>query len=276
MKILVTGARGFIGRHVMQEAAALGHVPVPWASSRESGSVPEGARDADALLHLAWYSRPMDYLHSAENLASLAATLRVAQAFQAQGGRRFVGVGTCLEYAESLDRLAEDALLQPESLYAVCKAAAATVLHAFAREAKLSLAWARIFHLYGPGESPERLVPTAVAAARRGSALSLRDPGKTIDLLHVHDVARALIAIAASGVEGAINVCSGRPTVVGELVDAVGALVGLPRADTRPTLAPTPTRVGDPARLLHDTSYRPSVELARGLEEAVREHGGAR
>jgi nucleoside-diphosphate-sugar epimerase len=275
MKILVTGASGFIGRHVVEEAAAAGHVPVPWARSGEAPAVPQGGRDADTVIHLAWYAQPTDYLDSAENLASLAATLRLAQAFQAQGGRRFVGVGTCLEYAASLDPLREDALLQPESLYATCKAAAASVLQAFAGETKLSLAWARIFHLYGPGEAAARLLPSAIAAARGGSALALRDPGKVIDLLHVRDVARALVAIAASTVEGAINVCSGVPTVIGELVDSVGVLAGLPRDRPRTTGPPAATRVGDPSRLLRTTSFRPAVELAQGLAEAVRAHRGA-
>lgn len=294
MRILVTGAAGFVGQHVVTEAVRQGHVAVAWMrGSGEAGGIPEGSAivrmdldssaapamlgeiGADAVIHLAWYARPGDYLHSSENLASLATTLRFARAFQASGGRRFVGVGTCLEYAASPERIPETAPLGPESLYAACKAAAGSVLSTFARGTGLRLAWARLFHLYGPGEDPARLVPSAITAARRGAILHLEDPGKTIDLLHVKDVARALVALTASEVEGPINVCSGVPTRIGGLVDRIGALAGGPRETVSETVADGPTRVGDPSLLLSRTSFRPSVALEQGLEEAVRsERGG--
>jgi len=157
VKLWVTGARGFIGRHVVAQAALAGHevcavVRPGSAPVSNQHDEPKGVRSLaidlgdrrevtssvtshapDAIIHLAWYARPQDYMTSLDNVDSLETTLSFATAALLAGCRNMVGVGTCLEYAVLPRARIEDDPSDPKSLYACCKRAAHLVLVAHHR-----------------------------------------------------------------------------------------------------------------------------------------------
>jgi nucleoside-diphosphate-sugar epimerase len=249
VKIWVTGASGFIGRHVLAEALRAGHDV--WAivrpGTRPDGKRPDGARalairldDAkevgssvaatapDVIVHLAWYARPQDYLTSPDNVESLATTLAFAKAALFAGCRRMIGVGTCLEYANLARPRREDDPLDPRSLYARCKRGAHLVLEELFERHDASLVWARLFHMHGPGEHPARLIPAVAAALREGRPFALSAGEQVRDQLDVRDVGSALVHLACSQVEGPVNVCSGEPVTLRAVIEAVGRELGRP------------------------------------------------
>jgi len=247
-------------RHVAGSAGALSkpgaaspHTPQP-ETSLQSGSDLPGAgstaknstlaidlRDVDDLtsllqserpdvvIHLAWYAKPHDYLTSPENIDSLACTLQFARAVLKGGCPRFLGVGTCLEYAELPRPRSESDPLDPKSLYARCKHAAQVVLAELFRESGASLAWARLFHMHGPGEHPSRLIPSLAAALRAGRPFAV-SPGEQVrDHLDVRDVGSALVHIAVHPeLQGPVNVCSGKPVTLRTVLETVGRELGHP------------------------------------------------
>jgi dTDP-6-deoxy-L-talose 4-dehydrogenase (NAD+) len=248
VRIAVTGASGFIGAQVVRRMREAGDEPLALvrrgsAATRLQGlavhEVPleDGealrrwldAHRPEAVVHLAWYAKPRDYLVSPENSTSLASTTRLAEAVFASGCRKLVGVGTCLEYALSDRPVEETAPVGPVSPYARAKLEAFRSAADLAARAGAEMAWARVFHLYGPGEDPSRLVPTVAASLARGEPIDVTAGEQVRDYLHVTDVASGIAALARPGAAGVYNVCSGSARPLRELLLAIGRLKG--RAD---------------------------------------------
>lgn len=185
-------------------------------------------RRPDAALHLAWYTSPADYLVSQKNVSCLGLSASLASRILASGCPKLVGVGTCLEYAPSDRPLSESDPVDPRSLYASAKHAAWLLARALAAAHGAELAWARVFHLFGPGEHPARLVPQVTAALRGGEPIEVTAGEQVRDYLHVRDVAAGIVALVRPGVSGVVNVCSGEPRPLAELLRALGRLLGRP------------------------------------------------
>jgi nucleoside-diphosphate-sugar epimerase len=293
MRIWVTGARGFIGRHVCAIAAAGGHdvwaivspttegklpPPIPQVLTLSLGDPAEvmaRAKDVtpEAVIHLAWHAHPSDYLRSHENIESLRMTLTLARALLTTGCRRMVGVGTCLEYATLPRPRREDDPTEPQSLYARCKHAAHLVLSELFRREQGSLTWARLFHMHGPGEHPARLIPSLAAALRNGQPFAL-SPGEQVrDHLDVRDVASALVHLAQTRSDGPVNICSGDPVTLRTVLEMVGQKVGRPELlqfGARPYMPGEVMNLSGDATRLRETGWRPShPDLGASLAEVV-------
>ncbi len=272
MRVLVTGASGFIGAHVVGEFLASGDEV--WAHCR--GGAPAGlwldqpreprvltsdlgdfnallaASRPDVVVHLAWYTKPSDYLSSRANLGSLELTNRLFEC-TLSAGARLVGCGTCVEYERTDSARSEDSPCAPESLYGASKHAAYLVGSALASQLGGSFAWARIFGVFGPREAPARLVPAMLRSLNSDRPFALSPGAQVRDWLHVCDVARGLVALAKSDQTGPVNICSGQPATLKELAGTAALFMGRPdllRFGGR-SYAPNEQMVvlGDPTRL---------------------------
>lgn len=289
-RVLVTGARGFIGRHVTAALAGRG-CEVHAVASREPPGAAEGviwhcadlldaaAREAlvrqaraDALVHLAWCARPPDYWRDPDNMRWVAATLDLVRAFAGGGGTRLIGAGTCAEYDWGGGHCAErTTAIRPSTLYGAAKAACGIVLDAYGRETGLSVAWARLFLLFGPHDSPVRLVPSLVVPLCSGQPSRCTSGGHVRDFLYVADAAAALVALLESTITGPVNIASGAPMQVGALARAVAEGVGRPDLLTVDEGSPEQRVVtADVSRLRDEVGWRPQWDPAAALDETVR------
>lgn len=249
MRLIVTGAAGFVGSHVVRQAAAAGHEvmallrPRADAADRAAATTGAEARTLDlhdgaaltalirdrapvAVVHLAWYARPPDYLSSEENLESMDATIALARAVLTDGCACFVGIGTCLEYAATTSLHRESDAVDPRSLYAATKLATWHVVRALGASRQVPVAWARLFHMHGPGEHPGRLVPRVRASLRAGTPVDLTAGAQVRDHLHVTDVASGLLRLVEAGAQGVVNVCSGQPVTLRDVLTALADVEG--------------------------------------------------
>ena len=110
----------------------------------------------------------------------------------------------------------------PRSVYGASKASFHLLLDSSWRPPSLAVTWARLFNLTGAGEHPDRLLPTVVRGLLAGRSVDLSPGDQLRDYLDVDDVADALVHLASAGVDGAVNVCSGRATSLRELLGAGG------------------------------------------------------
>ena len=169
--------------------------------------------------------------------------------------------------------LSESAPCRPATLYGTAKDGLRRVLVAYAGSAGLSLAWGRLFYLYGPGEAPGRLVGDAVQTLLAGRHFATSHGRQRRDFLHVADAGNAFAALLDSSVEGPVNLGSGAAVPVRVILEALGTLTG--RLDLiafgARALAPS-----EPAsieahirRLAQEVGFRPAYSLDEGLRATV-------
>jgi nucleoside-diphosphate-sugar epimerase len=291
-RVLVTGASGFVGRHALAPLAARGYEvhavtsrprepaadAVRWhradlLDAQQSARVMSEARPTH-LLHFAWYAEPGKFWRSPENFRWLEASIALLRHFRDQGGRRVVMAGTCAEYDWNYGLCSEQLTpRRPSTPYGVCKNALHETLEAFCAVEGLSGAWGRIFFLYGPQEHPARLVAYVIGALAGGGVAECTHGNQIRDFLHVEDVASAFVALLDSGVEGAVNIASGHPVALRDVVLAAAS-----RLDARDRVrfgaipAPegeAPFVVADVRRLAREVGWRPRYDLESGISETV-------
>lgn len=240
MKIAVTGASGFIGRHVLGVLAATGRdqVLAVLHQTKDLSWLPAGVAHAsidltrpppdaysmlgepDVLIHLAWSGLPnYQSLHHFET--HLGEQYQFLRLLATSGLRSLVCAGTCFEYGMRTGELDEGLPADPRNPYGFAKDALRRELEFLAADTGLALTWARLFYMYGDGQAPTSLYSQLMAAGLRGDAEFRMSAGEQLrDYLHVHDVARYLAALARNAPgAGVVNVCSGKPRSVRSLVE---------------------------------------------------------
>nr|WP_206295746.1 NAD(P)-dependent oxidoreductase [Pseudohalocynthiibacter aestuariivivens] len=249
MAILLTGATGFVGRHILAQLQRRGHgvtiVARPGWQERiafepeltqavETDDV--FAQDADwwrgvlaegdLVIHAAWYAEPGAYLTSGKNLDCLSGTLALAKGATAAGVGRVVGLGTCIEYEMAEHPLSSDAPLTPTTPYAAAKLSAFHTLQQWFGQEGVSFLWCRLFHLYGPGEHAKRLVPFLHDRLKAGAAVELTSGTQIRDFIDVETAARRIVDGALSDVQGAANICTGQGRTVRALAEEIADQYG--------------------------------------------------
>ena len=266
MKVLLTGATGFIGRHVLTELQQQGIDTVAVGRTRpadyegdfitadllqpEAPALVIDCARATHLIHLAWYTEHGAYWNSPLNLRWLDASVRLAEAFCAAGGDKLIAAGTCAEYDWASGYCREDTSpLVPSTLYGTAKDATRRLLDAVCAAADVSFAWGRLFLPYGEGEDERRLIPSLIAVFEGRCEPFGVNGAAYRDFLHVKDVARAFTCLLRQEARGDYNIAFGQPTRLADIVMRIAEVLG---GDARRVLDLPSTRPGEPDLLLGD------------------------
>lgn len=237
MKIAVTGASGFIGRHVLAELARLDldvvavarQVSAQEAAPRrrwveldllQPGDAWSALGAPDVLLHLAWGGLP-NYKALRHFETELPAQYRFLSGMVRAGLGAIVTVGTCFEYGMRSGELDVGMEPVPTNPYGYAKDALRRQLQMLRAVHPFRLSWGRIFYVYGSGQSSGSLLPQLEAAVAAGKTGFNMSPGDQVrDFVPVSQVARDLVFMATSSREfGVVNLCSGVPVTVREFVE---------------------------------------------------------
>jgi nucleoside-diphosphate-sugar epimerase len=278
LRVLVTGATGFIGRHAVPvlrergfEVHAIGRSEVDLLAPGVPVAIVERIKPTH-LLHLAWNAVPGQFWTAPDNLDWVAASLSLYRAFASAGGQRAVCAGTCAEYDWSYSTLDEVATpCAPTTLYGVAKDSLRRLLQASPEGVRL--AWGRVFFLYGPHEAPTRLVPDVIRSLLEGREALCGEGLIERDFMHVGDVAAALVALLESDVAGTVNIASGDCLPLRDVIGRVADQIGRPdlvRLGARPSPPSEPPRLAAAVhRLRNEVGFRPSRTLDEGLDETI-------
>ena len=236
--VILTGATGFVGRAVLAELVAQG-IPVHAVSRHGGGQdgviwhradllTPEGraavAGLAPRLIHCAWEVEHGSFWTSPANTLWQAASVDLAQRFRDAGGQRLLALGTCAEYdANAPGPWNESRPIAPATPYGQAKAALHRQLSDICGD---DLIWARLFHLYGPGEDRRRLIPSLIDRLIIGQMAEVRAAGLVRDYASTAHFARCLVALLQAGASGAYDIGAGTPRHLGDLARVIARSLG--------------------------------------------------
>jgi nucleoside-diphosphate-sugar epimerase len=276
VRALVTGAGGFVGRHLVARLRADGWDVTGLTRAEVDLSDPVAAAaavraaDPDVVFSLAAG-------RAKATAADRAATVQVNTSPWLVDAlpdrcRAVVRLGSSTEYAASPRPLAEDAALHPRGFFGATKAAGSLLLQAAAAERGVRAAVLRAFQVYGPDDHPTRLVPVVLSAARTGATVPLPARVSRRDWVWVGDVVDACVRAAEDATlppGTVLNIGTGVQTSTEELVAVAERVTGRPIA-TVPGAHPgrdwdTADWVADPSAARRLLGWEPTVDLAEGL-----------
>ena len=287
-RVLITGGTGLIGRELYAPLAQHGleahvltideenppHPHVVWWKGNLFDEnfvthVCNTVRPA-YLLNLAWCTGG-DYQTANTNFDFVRAGLTLLKHFAANGGKRAVLAGTCMEYAPQDKPLTETDAIAPQNLYARCKNNLHCLAQDFCQANDISLAYGRVFYVYGHNEHPSRLTASIITRLQQGQRVQINCSQLERDYMYTKDIAAAFVALLASCVQGDVNICTGKAISLAHYARALASKLGkedLLVLQQLPTPQP-PLIVGDNTRLLTEVGFTPTYTLESALHEIL-------
>ena len=243
MKVLITGATGFIGNHVIEEILKIEDCKIIATSLLSEDRAREfdwynhvkyichDLNDSndnyftffekpDLLIHLAWPGLPnyKELFHFEKNLFL---SYNFIKNLVENGLKDLSVIGTCLEYGMKSGSLAEDILTTPVTSYGLAKDTLRKFLEEFNTVHPFNFKWIRLFYLYGKGQNPNSLLSQLDRALDNGEEIFNMSGGEQLrDYLPVKKAAEFIVKISLQNeLKGKINCCSGEPITIRELVE---------------------------------------------------------
>ncbi len=241
MKVLATGATGFIGQHVISQLILRGHTILAVARdedkarcfewyeqveficydiNRNNDNFIEQFSQCDATIHMAWPGLPYydELFHFEKNLF---ADYLFLKALVEKGMKHLLVTGTCFEYGMKNGCLSEDTPTQPSNSYALAKDTLHKFLVIMQQKELFTLQWARLFYIYGQGQGVNSLLSQLDQAIDNGDPSFNMSGGEQLrDYLPVEEVAQRLVSLLENpAYNGVTNICSGEPISIRRLVE---------------------------------------------------------
>jgi nucleoside-diphosphate-sugar epimerase len=301
MKILLTGAGGFIGAAFARAASARGHPiagllipsePVPpvltehgqeegpdkaqpvWFRGTLDDAPWEDIREfqPDVCVHTAWVTAPGVYLESPENVRFLESSIQFLRKVNELGTNHILSLGTCVEYQMTGQKCSEETTpIAPTSTYARCKNDLRLAMEADAKARGFAFCWGRVFYPYGPREHPARLCSSIIQKLSRGEKLVLKTPNSTKDYIFVEDLAEAILTVVEQRFQGSINLGTGSGLTVRQIAQTLAQMLNRVELIDEASLAtsdPLDFVVADASRL-RGLGWRPRHNLQGGLRKLL-------
>lgn len=225
MKIILTGATGFLGKYVHQKLLESKHqvyvisrkppfgklwYQADILNHKETGKIVQNI-DADVLVHLAWDVTHGEFWNSPKNIAYAEASKSLFDYFLKAGGKKIISAGTCAEYPTSDKAISENAVSKDKlTQYGYAKREVYDYLNSLIQKSSdLNFTWLRIFGIYGPGENEERFFPKVIRHIKYSTPFEIKTPDCFMDYVYVKDVANFISSCLEGRSIGAVNIGTG-------------------------------------------------------------------
>ena len=289
MRVLLTGATGFIGSKLRQELVEAGHevlavtrsvppVESPALACRwlrldlEHSAVPPRSLGVEAVVYLAQSRHYRDFPARAQEIFAVNATALLAWLSwaRAEGVGDFVYTSSANVYRPSLLPLAESAPVAPGSFYARSKLVGEQLLESFSPF--LACTTFRLFTVYGEGQS-DMLIATLINRIRSGEAVQLQGPGGLrLSPLHVSDATsflRRALTRDRPRTKQVFNLCGPDGLTLRQIAEQIGEVVGrAPVFEHQDGPAPSGW-IGDSAAVALEFGAVPALKFAEGIRRTI-------
>ena len=299
VRVLITGATGFIGSHLAERLVAEGAEVTlaiePRASKANVASILDKVRicevdlrDGETIQHLTREFQPSKVYHLAAVgvtepgidprltvQVNVMGTLNLLDALNETDCDCFVNTGTCYEYGHNIPPMHEDQMVDPINAYAASKSAAWLFCNMYHRTRGYPIVTVRPFTVYGPRQSERALIPQTILSALRGEDFAMTGGEQTRDFTYVDDVVEGYIraALSEKAIGQTINLGAGEERPIKDAALKLLELMGNP---VKPLIGELPYRPGDIRRLYADSSkarellgWRPQTGLEDGLRKTI-------
>lgn len=296
MKIVITGATGFIGSAVLKQLVGDGHEAVVLlrneSNTNRINAIPSyqtvyyhdlaqtglvetlAVHKPDAFIHLAWKGvGGADRNAPFQITENLPFTLRSVELAHAIGCRHWIGIGSQAEYGNPNRKVTETAPALPTTLYGKAKLAACWAGLGLSEGLGMKASWVRVFSTYGVGDEPAWFIPYLITELKKGNTPKLTQCEQLWDYLYVDDAARAILSVLYKEVTGIVNMGSGRAVSLKSVVELIRQGVN-PNADI--DFGAVPYRSDQVMHLEADTTkiqqlagWMPEVSLEEGIGRVI-------
>ncbi len=296
-RVLLTGATGFIGSHVIRcllardceimilmrpqsdpwrIADVLPHLHVIHADLADVSNVADDicAFAPDVTVHLAWYGVGNRHRNDPQQVSNISATLNLLDVAHRAGTHSWIGLGSQAEYGVYNRAISEDTPANPTTLYGVVKLSTCLLTQRLCRIYGMRWVWLRLFSSYGPGDHPGWMIPYVILTLLRGERPALTAGEQRWDYLFVEDVAEAICSVMVkSNAQGVFNLGSGEAHTVRSIVERIRDLIdpSLPLGFGEIPYRPDQIMhlQADITRLRQATGWKPMVSLDEGLKHTI-------
>lgn len=290
-KILITGAKGFIGSKCLnilktQEEYIHATSSKPINNEKNVTWHQINLLDPSAcktlieqikpthLIHLAWTARPGKFWTDVENFSWLKAGIELFKNFYINGGERAIGIGSCAEYQPNHHECKETVTpTLPNTIYGYCKLSLALTAQAYSTHFKKSLVWGRLFCPYGPKEHYGRFIPTIIDNLLLKKNTDCTEGKQIRDFIYIEDVANVIIKLLNSNIQGPVNIASGNPISLKEIANIITSNIKNSNLINFGKLTPP---ANDPQRLVanvdrikQELEYELIYDLDKGIKAVI-------
>ena len=230
-KILITGSNGFVGNHLKNELKkkynvfGLGrkiineknYLRIDLNNKKEISNL-FCKYKFDMVIHCAWYTNHSNYRKSKINYKYLRLSKYLLDQYIKNGGRNFIGIGTCEEYEKNEKKknlFYEKSNVRPVNVYAKTK----NMFHQYLRKKRINYKWIRLFYIFGENENKERLLPTLIKNSKIKSNFKLKYPFFKTDFIYVKTLCKMISKLINKKTSGDFNVCSGKSIMLLHLLN---------------------------------------------------------
>ena len=238
-KVIVSGATGFIGQHLIPILLKDGYEVLAISRNRKRAESLPWFKDVKfisydfhsnheinevqgfkGLIHLAWQDLP-NYNSSIHMKKNLPCSYKFVEALLNKGVHQVLIAGTCFEYGLKSGAISSSSTTEPTTQYAIAKDTLRKKLTLLSLKKDFNLQWARIFYMFGKGQNSNSIISQLDFAIKNNQKVFHMSGGEQLrDYLPVEKASEKLSNLYKSGNKGIFNICSGKPISIRNLVES--------------------------------------------------------